>query len=473
MSEHPESMLVAKSFWVASRVASKMPIAPMQLPRVPPAFSRSPFRAIVCIAGRPMSVDDEEKKWQKQTGAVQHVPAICSSVQSISGSNRTLQAGQRRARHYRRFISSPPSLPRAVCPPRCSRTSKPVLMAGLRAALSVVIVSHLAALSISIFRIVDRLRRNRLWYDDAFTAVAAIGSFLTMGSLLEMVFKTPFIKPLEYRIIFASNFFVIWASKACFVMTMGRVLDSSYWPTLVPWFLSMSSFLVGIGITCTVLALFLCKVDSTCSNNTTCYCDVSTNLLLSALISNVIIDTAIIGLSARIYMLKMLKTHLARKWIVKNAVISSIAILVVDVALWPSYRAFTSNRYIILFFLINVVAIVSGIFSNIPAIIGILSGNFSLTGGVVDSPNEYFDDSSRRTGGEDGEHLALRSVPLSNTSEDTFPQRTASLSEDVVVNISANTITITLTAPSTRSLSPPPDCNSTVYAATAPKTTKL
>lgn len=50
----------------------------------------------------------------------------------------------------------------------------------------------------------------------------------------------------------------------------------------------------------------------------------------------------------------MLKTHLARKWIVKTAVISSIAILVVDVALWPSYTALKANHDIILLFLVNV-----------------------------------------------------------------------------------------------------------------------
>ncbi|KJA13203.1 hypothetical protein HYPSUDRAFT_60030 [Hypholoma sublateritium FD-334 SS-4] len=182
-------------------------------------------------------------------------------------------------------------------------------------------------------------------------------------------------------------------------MTMGRVLDSSYWPTLVP---------CGTG-----------------------------------------------------------DKRADWKWIVKTAVISSIAILITDVASWPSsYRALKSNHGIILLFIVNVNAIVSGMLSNAAAIISILSGNFSLTGGVVDSPNAYFDDSSRRSRG--GEHVALGSVSLSNPSEDASPDSSANLSEHTVVNTSINTITIILTAPSIRSLTPPPDYNSaTINAKTS------
>lgn len=94
------------------------------------------------------------------------------------------------------------------------------------------------------------------------------------------------------------------------------------------------------------------------------------------------------------------------------------------------------------------------------AVIGIISGNFLLTGGVVDSPNAYFDDSSHRSEGGGREHVALGSVS----------DNSANPSEDALENPPANTITIILTAPSTRSLTPPPDYTT---ATTSAKTITL
>lgn len=108
-------------------------------------------------------------------------------------------------------------------------------------------------------------------------------------------------------------------------------------------------------------------------------------------------------------MLERLKTHLARKWIVKTAVISNIVVLIVDVAIWASYRAMTSSDHVLLFILVNAVvsmmvnarncafdlinfkALFSALLSSMASVAGILSGMLSSTGGVLTARNDYFD----------------------------------------------------------------------------------
>ena len=70
-------------------------------------------------------------------------------------------------------------------------------------------------------------------------------------------------------------------------------------------------------------------------------------------VGSAVIDAAIIGLSAYIYMHRLLKRHPARIWIVKTAVICNVAIFVIDIAVWASYRATTESRYMLLFILVN------------------------------------------------------------------------------------------------------------------------
>ena len=70
-------------------------------------------------------------------------------------------------------------------------------------------------------------------------------------------------------------------------MTMCRVLYGSYWhwPRVVLLFFCLSSILLVVGVAYIPAVLLLCKVDTICPDNTPCYCNVATELGLSALIS--------------------------------------------------------------------------------------------------------------------------------------------------------------------------------------------
>ena len=71
-------------------------------------------------------------------------------------------------------------------------------------------------------------------------------------------------------------------------MTLGRVVYGTYgifWPRSTPLFLFASFLLFAIGIALNVVALLCCKIDANCSDNTPCYCNVASQLALSALIS--------------------------------------------------------------------------------------------------------------------------------------------------------------------------------------------
>ena len=59
-------------------------------------------------------------------------------------------------------------------------------------------------------------------------------------------------------------------------------------------------------------------------------------------------------------MLKPLRTHPARKWVVGTATIGNITIFVVDITIWASYRAMTSSHHMLLFILVNVVVSIPG-----------------------------------------------------------------------------------------------------------------
>lgn len=53
-------------------------------------------------------------------------------------------------------------------------------------------------------------------------------------------------------------------------------------------------------------------------------------------------------------MLEWLRTHRAKQWIIKPAIISNVIIFVVDVGIWAAYKDVTSRRYTLLLFLINI-----------------------------------------------------------------------------------------------------------------------
>lgn len=186
--------------------------------------------------------------------------------------------------------------------------------------LIVIIVSHLAALTLTISRLVNRIWRNTFSLDDAFATVTGLGTSLIVGVLVEigefylycfnfamrlmllLVLKVPAPMTLGHRLIIGGCCFVIWyvnsqirpgmwsdttnrTSKAQSVMTLGRVLYASYWPQREPLFFFLSLMLFLIGAAHFGIALFICKSDENCPDNTPCYCGVAPELVLSALIS--------------------------------------------------------------------------------------------------------------------------------------------------------------------------------------------
>lgn len=75
------------------------------------------------------------------------------------------------------------------------------------------------------------------------------------------------------------------SAKACFVMTMGRLVYLSYWPKFAPLLLSISCSFLCFAIAFIFMTAFFCSTNTNCPDNSVCFCMLKTESLLCAITS--------------------------------------------------------------------------------------------------------------------------------------------------------------------------------------------
>ena len=193
---------------------------------------------------------------------------------------------------------------------------------NVSATLIALIVMHLATVALTATHLVRQYcHRRHIWYDDILAALAACGGWFTVGCLLSMGSWFTLKHNLNLndhtslsctglqtqRISYAISVILFCdmvclyppksvlnvsqtshrASRACLVMTTGHAIRKFALRVLARLFL-LSSILINIGITYTILAIFLCAKDPTCPDVEPCFCVLEPKLVLCALISKCI-----------------------------------------------------------------------------------------------------------------------------------------------------------------------------------------
>ena len=76
--------------------------------------------------------------------------------------------------------------------------------------------------------------------------------------------------------------------------------------------------------------------------------------ILTHVLANVIVDSALVVLNWRISMDKALKQQVSRRWVVNVGLTASICTCAPNVTIWVLYLSSTTNNYMLLFCLVNV-----------------------------------------------------------------------------------------------------------------------